>query len=56
MDRMRSFRHRTTPEGAGLKTVLDELSQSVPNLTWYSDLNNAKVIHIVDDHLLRRQG
>jgi hypothetical protein len=56
MDHIRSFRHRTPPDGTGLEAVLDELSQSVPNFTWHADPNNAKVIHIVDDHLLRRQG
>jgi hypothetical protein len=56
MDRIRSFRHRTLPDGTGLKAVLDDLSQSVPNFTWHNDPSNPKVIHIVDDHLLRRQG
>jgi hypothetical protein len=56
MDRIRSFRHRTLPDGTGLKAVLDDLSQSVPNFTWHNDTSNPKVIHIVDDHLLRRQG
>lgn len=56
MDHIRSSRHRTPPEGTGLKAVLDDLSQSVPNFTWYGDPNNPKIIHIVDDHLLRRQG
>lgn len=55
-DRIRSFRHHTLPEGTSLKAVLDDLSQSVPNFTWYTDPNNPKIIHIVDDHLLRRPG
>jgi hypothetical protein len=56
MDHIRSFRHQNPPDGTGLKAVLDDLSQSVPNFTWHGDLTNPKVIHIVDDHLVRRQG
>jgi hypothetical protein len=54
--RIRGFRHRTPPNDMDLKDVLDDLSQSVPNFTWYGDHNNPKVIHIVDDHLLQRKG
>lgn len=56
MDHLRSSRHRTPPEGMSVKAVLDDLSQSVPHFTWYTDPNNSKIIHIVDDHLLHRPG
>ena len=56
MDHLRSSRHRTPPEGTTVKVVLDELSQSVPHFTWYTDPNNPKIIHILDDRLLHRQG
>lgn len=55
-DRIRSFRHLTPPEGSSLKAVLDDLSQSVANLTWYVDSNNPKIIHVLDDRLLHHQG
>lgn len=55
MDRIRSFRHRPPPEGTSVKAALDELSQSVPNFAWYND-PNSRIIHILDDRLLRRPG
>lgn len=56
MDRIRSFRRPTPPEGTGLTAVLDDLSQSIPNFTWYADPNNPNMIHVVDTQLLHWKG
>jgi hypothetical protein len=54
--RIRGFRHRPLNEDADLKTALENLSRTVPNFTWQTDVNNPKIIHIIDDHLLHRNG
>lgn len=56
MGTMRNSAHRRIPEGSALNAALDELSQSVAHFTWHADASNPKIIHIIDEHLLRRRG
>ena len=56
LDRIRSFRRPTPPAGTHLTALLDDLSQSIPNFTWYADPNNPKIIHVVDSQLLHWKG
>jgi hypothetical protein len=56
MGRIRGSRQRSPDEDIDLKATLENLSQTVPSFTWQTDANNPKIIHIIDEHLLHRNG
>jgi len=56
MDHLRHFKNGTLSKGSELKPALDFLVQTVPNFSYRSDPHNPKIIHIIDDRLIRRPG